>query len=164
MKNFRLPYFGEIDLDMLQRCYRSTVDFNGINVKLDINFDKTIVDQSKADEIKKFLENIGRFYDLHRAFIVDDFERDGETVDYVNFYFDELDEDELFSILGEASMQETEMLNKLELIKINLYPDHDAPFFAVFDYSIKIEGKYSNQLLVVKVNKDGSLNHITWES
>jgi hypothetical protein len=58
---------------------------------------------------------------------------------------------------------EEQLLNKLRLIKVGLYPDY-TDYYGVFDYSIDIEGEPCNQLLVVKTDNQGRLDHITWES
>jgi hypothetical protein len=62
--------------------------------------------------------------------------------------------------------QELQLLNKLRLIRVGLYPDgkYGTDHFATFDYSIDIDGEPCNYLLVVNTNEKGDLDHITWES
>ena len=55
------------------------------------------------------------------------------------------------------------LLNKLRLIRVGLYPDY-SEYYGIFDYSIDIDGEPCNQLLVVKTDNNGELDHITWES
>lgn len=53
-------------------------------------------------------------------------------------------------------------MEKLNLIRVGIYPR--ASYFGTFDYSIDIDGEPCNQLLVVHINADGTLDYITWES
>ncbi|MFT4759013.1 MAG: hypothetical protein ACI9XO_000955 [Paraglaciecola sp.] len=57
-------------------------------------------------------------------------------------------------------------MEKLELIRVGFYPDSegDVDNFAVFDYSLKIDGEYGNYVLVIMTNEKGQLSHLTWES
>lgn len=82
---------------------------------------------------------------------------------------DELEEEELSSIIDFSDKEvskELQLLGKLKLIRVGLYPDgkYGADYYGVFDYSIEIDGEPCNQLLVVKTNENGDLDHIAWES
>jgi hypothetical protein len=77
--------------------------------------------------------------------------------------------DELSKIIDtsqESSSFKTQLLEKLQLIRVGLYPNgkYGATYFAAFDYSIEIDGEPCNQLLVVKTNEKGKLDNIAWES
>ncbi|MTI29652.1 DUF2004 domain-containing protein, partial [Xanthovirga aplysinae] len=62
--------------------------------------------------------------------------------------------------------QKLELLNKLELKRVGLYPneENEIGYFGTFDYSIKIDDEYCDQLLVVNTKNSGKFDHITWES
>ena len=85
--------------------------------------------------------------------------------DYLNFYLDELDESELAGIIDIKNRKKSRnslLMEKLNLIRVGIYPQ--ASYYGTFDYSIDIDGEPCNQLLVVNINKDGTLDYITWES
>lgn len=169
MKNYQIPYFGEIDITNLEDYYEVEVTINENKVRLDLNFEDTSVDENTCQDIKNFLENLDRYDHQNKLFIENDFNGNGNALDYINFYLEELDQDELSAIIDlddENGSREQQLLNKLVLIRVGLYPDEseDSNHFAIFDYSIFIDGEACNQLLVVITNKAGELNYITWES
>ena len=84
--------------------------------------------------------------------------------DYLRFYIEEL-EDELNNIIdvsGELQIDIIKLKEKLNLVRVGIYPEAD--YYGTFDYSIDLDGEPCNQLLVINLNEDGSLNYITWES
>ncbi len=168
MKKFSLPYFGEIDLIALDQSeLRRNIDLDGNNIRFDINFENESSDRNKLDTIKDFLDNIKKFDQRNKLYLDKDFTKEGETLDYINFYFDELDKDELSDIINFDNSfieKERQLLDKLKLVRVGIYPDNIPEYFGVFDYSIDIDGEPCNQLLVVKTDDKGNLDHITWES
>jgi hypothetical protein len=169
MKNYQIPYFGEIDITNLEDYYEMEVTIHENKVSLDLNFEDTSDDENTFQDIKNFLENLDRYGHQNKLFIENDFNGNGNALDYVNFYLEEFDQEELSAIIdldGENGSREKQLLNKLVLIRVGLYPDEsdDSNHFAIFDYSILIDGEACNQLLVVITNKAGELNYITWES
>jgi hypothetical protein len=169
LTNYNLPYFGEIDLTELKEYYQTANEFDKAEVKLDLNFENKNIDQRKAQLIETFLDSIDRFDKQNKVLINDDYEKEGESFDYINFYLDEFDENEISKIVDnrdENISPAIQLLSKLRLIRVGLYPDgkYGADYFGVFDYSIYIDGEPCNQLLVIKTNKNGNLDHITWES
>jgi hypothetical protein len=169
MKNVELPYFGQIDFAQLNEYYSAETKYNGQTLRLDLNFENKNLRDEEGEDIKKFLDNILAIDIKNKIEIAKDYTNEGETKDYINFYFDELDEQELSGIVDNQNLIkpiEEQLLNKLRLIRVGLYPDgkYDAEYYGVFDYSIDIDGEPCNQLLVVKTNKTSDLDHITWES
>lgn len=169
MTSFELPHFGQVDLALLEEYYSIEIDWKERFLRLDLNFLNKQITQEQAKIIKAFLDNIGNFEVQNKLIIDKDFLEEGETADYINFYLDELDENELSNIIDDNDKQSSksnQLLNKLKLIRVGLYPDgkYGANYYGVFDYSIDIDGEPCNQLLVVKTNETGDLDHITWES
>lgn len=169
MKNIELPYFGQIDFTQLNEYYSAETEYNGLILRLDLNFENKNISEVDAENIKKFLNNIADYDIQNKTEITKDFDNEGEAKDYINFYFDEFDDEELSGIINYQNLnkpKEEQLLSKLILIRIGLYPDgkYDTEYYAVFDYSIEIDGEPCNQLLVVKTNDNGDLDHITWES
>ncbi|ALJ00724.1 DUF2004 domain-containing protein [Rufibacter tibetensis] len=168
MKN-SLPYFKEIDLSSLEEYYHVETILNADIISIDINFKGKSTDERTYKSIKTFLENISEFSEQNKFLIENDFKENGEAFDYINFHLEELDEDELsrtINIDDANTSKERQLLDKLRLVRVGLYPDgkYETDYFGVFDYSIDIDGEPSNQLLVVKTNAEGELHHITWES
>jgi hypothetical protein len=169
MKNIELPHFGQIDLTQLEEYYSVHTEWKGNILKLDLNFENKHISEEQAKNIKAFLDNIENFEIQNKSAIDKNFIQKGETTDYINFYLVELDEEELSNIIDfndEKSSKERKLIDKLKLIRVGLYPDgkYGTKDYGVFDYSIDIDGEPCNQLLVVKTNEKGDLDHITWES
>lgn len=166
MKHIELQYFGSIDINQLENYYAVKIEFNGQTIRLDLNFENKSISEEQAESNKKFLDNI-LAYDLQNKIVIDkDFKDEGESLDYINFYFEELDEEELSGIIDFVDKDvpnEKLLLNKLRLIRVGLYPDY-SEYYGVFDYSIDIDGEPCNQLLVVTTDDNGELVNITWES
>jgi hypothetical protein len=170
MTNYNLPYFEEINSQELKEYYSIEVDFNETKINIDLNFENSSIDQSSIETIKTFLENIDKFDKQNKSYIENDLrEENGATRDYISFYFDELEQDEISKIIdldNTNTQKEILLLNELKLNRIGLYPDgkYNTTYYAVFDYSIDIDGEPCDQLLVVKTNEKGSLDQITLES
>ncbi|RBQ02797.1 DUF2004 domain-containing protein [Pedobacter miscanthi] len=170
MTSYHLPYFGEIDLTQLKEYYDIEIKWNERKLNIDLNFGGKTISEEEIEKVKIFLDNIGKFDTQNKNHILDDFEtQPSMTVDYINFYLDEFDDDELSEIIGINDKQiskEIQLLNQLKLVRIGFYPDekYDSERYAIFDYSIYLDGEPSNQLLVVIIDKNGELDHITWES
>ncbi|MDI9877101.1 DUF2004 domain-containing protein [Flectobacillus rivi] len=167
MKTFDLTYFGVINITQLEKDYRTNTIYSSKALNLDINFENESIDEEQALEINHILNNISAIDEENRKQINKDFKKKGETRDYITFYLEELFEEELQEIIDyndKSISKEKQLLNKLILIRVGLYPDNATGYSVVFDYSIEIEGEPCNQLLVVKTDIKGKLDHITWES
>lgn len=168
MKTFDLTYFGVINITQLEKDYRTKTIYSSKALNLDINFENESIDEEQALEINHILNNISAIDEENRKQINKDFKKKGETRDYITFYLEELFEEELQEIIDyndKSISKEKQLLNKLILIRVGLYPDNASiGYSVVFDYSIEIEGEPCNQLLVVKTDIKGKLDHITWES
>ena len=169
-ENYILPYFEQITINNLEDYYSTKFELNNRNIETDLNFENKKIGKNEIEKIEKFLKSIADFDKKNKVYIEKDFnEESGETSDYINFYLDELDENELSRIIDIENINTSkniQLLNKLKLIRVGLYPDgkYGAEYFATFDYSIDIDGEPCNQLLVVNTDENGNLDHITWES
>lgn len=160
------PDFTQIDIEKLQDYYDWTLNYGERKLNLDLNFETESTNQSELDQIIEFTKKIPEFDNQNRNYIKSDFGQNvSMTSDYLNFYLEELDESELGEIIDLQNQKKSRtslLLEQLNLIRVGIYPQ--ASYFATFDYSIDIEGEPCNQLLVVNINKDGTLDNITWES
>lgn len=167
--NCLLPYFGEINPAQLEEYYHTTAVVKDLTVDLDLNFQNKSISPEAIQAIQNFLNNLARWDELNHVALEQDFTADGETADYIAFYFDELDEAELSALLPAETAPDARayrLLKELKLIRVGLYPDskYEDGQFATCDYSIYLEGEPCNQLLAVNINEQGKVNHISWES
>ena len=168
MTNINLSQFGVINFNKLEEYYNLEIDFNKNKLIIDLNFENKTICKVEVEKINLFLKKIKEFEVQNRNFIEKDFKYGGESSDYINFFLYELEEEEFLNIIDEYSTEDlkVQVLNKLKLIRVGLYPDgkYGADYYGVFDYSICVDGEPCNQLLGVKINQNGKLDHITWQS
>lgn len=165
MGNFKLPYFGNLDPASLEEYYDSDIDYNGIKIQIDLNFEDKTIDVKRLETAKQFIDNL-RIHDLNnKKYIQNDFDNNGSTVPfYLEHHIEELPTDDLNQLVGagtKAADQPKHLLKKLHIVRVGLYPD-SVEQFAVFDYSI---GKdLTDQLVVIFTDENGNLDYITMES
>ena len=166
IKVLEKPDFTEIDLGKLKDYYDWSLRFGNRKINLDLNFETESTNQSELNQILEFVNRIPEFDNQNRNYIKADFEQDvSMTSDYLNFYLDELDESELSEIIDLKNRKKSRsslLMEELNLIRVGIYPR--GSYFGTFDYSIYIDGAPCNQLLVVHINRNGTLDYITWES
>ncbi|KUF46286.1 DUF2004 domain-containing protein [Myroides marinus] len=130
-----------------------------------LGFKGKSINREEIESIKKFLERISVFDIQNRVEINNDLNNKGEAKEYADFYFDELELEELSKIIDYHNLNESkeqQLINKLRLVSIGLY-SNDNQYDGVFEYSIEIDGVMSNQILVVYTDINGNINHISWE-
>lgn len=163
---FELPYFGQLNIKSLEEYYDTSTTLRGQEINIDLNFDTINADKSKMESIKYILENIEKFNKQNKIYIDNDFnDKKGKIVkSYLKHHLEQLNEEELDILIdkNENLISPIEqLLNKLILVRIGLYPDNDN-YITTFDYSI---GKEITQyLVVITTDKDGNLNYIEMES
>jgi len=166
IKILEKPDFKKINLEKLEDYYDWTLKFGERKINFDLNFETESTNQSELNQILEFVNKIPEFDNQNRIYIKADFNQDvSMTSDYLNFYLDEFDENELARIIDLKNREKSKnnlLIEKLNLVRVGIYPA--ASYFGTFDYSIEIDGEPCNQLLVLNINKDGSLDNITWES
>ncbi len=96
-----------------------------------------------------------------------DYDADGETLDYIRFFLDELGPRDLRRMLGDQFdnlSAPIQLLGKLQPVRIGVYPDAEGGFLAIFDYSLAINGRPSQQVLAIETDEQGEVLNIVWES
>lgn len=167
MNNYNLPHFGLINPDNLDDYYDTSISLNGKEISIDLNFDKTTIDGDGIDVIKNFLENIENYDKQNKKFIDNDYlDEDGDTVkayvtEHVEDYGDEFLEELQIDLNGD---KEKQFMDMLHLVRVGLYPDnkYGASYFAVFDYTVNKD--LTDQIIAVKTDQNGNLDHLAWES
>ena len=163
-----LPHFGKLQTENLEEYYNVDTEFKGKEIQIDLNFENKTIDTATFDKIKKFIENIEEFDKQNQSYIKSDFDdENGDTVkEYVTFHIEELGDEflEQIDISSDDVDKEQTFLTKLDLTRVGLYPDgkYNTSYFAVFDYTINRD--LSDQLIVVKTDENGTLDHLSWES
>jgi len=159
------PKFEKFDLNNLEDYYAATVLYGERELEIDINFEVQSTDQQEINKILEFISNILSYDSKNEIYIYNDLNKNPSvTQDYLLFYTEEL-EDDLQNIIEKSDEMATNisrLREKLNLIRVGIYPQAD--YFATFDYSIDLDGEPCEQLLVININADGSLDYITWES
>ncbi len=166
MANFALPHFGYLDPAALEEYYDIDIPFNDSKIQIDLNFENKTIDTTRLETVKHFIENI-RIHDLkNKGFIKADYEdEEGETVRfYLKHHLEELGKEELDSLIDPNTRKadhENQLLNKLHLLRVGIYPDSTGQF-AIFDYSLGQE--MTNYLVVINTDENGNLDYMTMES
>jgi len=161
-----LPHFGQLDTDQLEEYYDASLNLNGVEVQLDLNFDNKKIDPARLDIAKRFLEQITDFDFKNRKYIEQDFEDSNEDTvrTYIDSHLEEMGEDELDSLVDRSNKKvspEKQLMKQLHLVRMGLYPDSEEQF-AIFDYSIGQE--LTQYLVVIFTDEFGNLDYITMES
>lgn len=166
--NYKLPYFEIIDITQLEEYYFVEIEQNGQKIGLDLNFEEEEVAVQVFDLIKVVLENIDSEDKKNRANIAADYQKgkEGMVKEYLKFHIDEVAE-ELAGIVDfedKSRSFEEQLMRKLKLDRIGFYPDgkFGAEPFVVFDYVV--DRSFSDQIVVVNIDKERKLMHLAWES
>jgi hypothetical protein len=163
MKNYTLPYFGELNLEDLEEYYDVEIDFDDRKIELDLNFGDKTIDPARLDVVRHFIDNLDKYNSKNYAAIKSDF-KDGDTVEeYINHHMD-IGEDGLSTIIDFANKKispEKQMLSKIHLVRVGIYPEGEDQF-AIFDYSIGRE--LTQYLIVLFTDEKGKLDYMTMES
>lgn len=166
MAKYVLPCFGQLDSENLEEYYDCEINFNNTMVSVDLNFGDRKIDISRLEIAKKFIEQLADYDFKNKKYIEQDYKEDvGDTVRaYIEHHLDELGETELNELIDPSNKkisQEDQVVKKLHLVRMGLYPDSDDQF-AIFDYSIGPE--ITQYLVVLFIDEFGDLDYITMES
>ncbi|MDQ0638176.1 hypothetical protein QF042_001741 [Pedobacter sp. W3I1] len=166
MAEYALPYFGNLPTENLEEYYDVDIELNGNEIQVDLNFENQTVDILILDKVKNFIEKLEKFDKLNKTYILNDYnDEDGDTVKfYIEHHLEEVDKEELTKLVNfddTITEPEQQLLSKLKLVRVGLYPDNEDNF-AIFDYSI---GKdITNYLVVINTDENGQLDYMTMES
>lgn len=166
MAEYALPYFGNLPTENLEEYYDVDIELNGNEIQVDLNFENQTVDTLILDKVKNFIEKLEKFDKLNKTYILNDYnDEDGDTVKfYLEHHLEEVDKEELTKLVNfddTITEPEQQLLSKLKLVRVGLYPDNEDNF-AIFDYSI---GKdITNYLVLINTDENGQLDYMTMES
>ena len=166
MTEYTLPHFGQLATENLEEYYDVDIVFNGNEIQIDLNFENKVIDITTMDKVKNFIENIEKFDNLNKTYILDDYnDEEGDTVKfYLEDHLEEIGKDELSTLINfdDTTIElEQQLLAKLKLVRVGLYPESEDNF-AIFDYSIGQD--ITNYLVVINTDENGQLEYMTMES
>ncbi|UIR55075.1 DUF2004 domain-containing protein [Sphingobacterium sp. SRCM116780] len=176
MENYTLAHFGAIVTENLNEYYRVTIDFNGGKLNLDLNFRNKEIDIPTLAKVETFLNGMDAFDKSNLNQIINNYDEKNSLVrEYIDFHLEELPKNQLEQLIDVKNQKvspEKQMLGKLKLERIGLYPDgaYNTESFAVFDYTfegnIYVDGRrtITDQIIVLKTSENGAFNDMTWES
>lgn len=166
MTEYTLPHFGKLATENLEEYYDVNIESDGNEIQIDLNFENKTIDTITMDKVKKFIENIEEYDKLNTTYILNDYnDEDGDTVrSYLEHHLEEVEREELSKLINfddTTTEPEKQLLKKLKLVRVGLYPDNEDNF-AIFDYSIGEE--ITNYLVVINTDEQGQLDYMTMES
>ncbi len=150
----------------MEEYYDVNIELDGNEIQIDLNFENKTIDTITMDKVKKFIENIEKCDKLNKTYILNDYnDEDGDTVrSYLEHHLEEVEKEELSNLINfddKTTEPELQLLKKLKLVRVGLYPDNEDNF-AIFDYSIGEE--ITNYLVVINIDENGQLDYMTMES
>ena len=164
MATVTLPHIGRIDTDSLDEYYEAAATFNGAQIQIDLNFESKTIESKRLEVVKEFINNI-RIHDINNKKYIERNYTDRDTVkSYLEHHLEELGENELSELIdfnSKSVEHEKQLLKRLHLVRVGIYPDNEAQF-AIFDYSIGQE--ITNYLIVINTDENGNLEYLTMES
>ncbi|MFM2375108.1 MAG: hypothetical protein RLZZ165_205 [Bacteroidota bacterium] len=169
MTQYTLPYFGALPTDHLESYYEIRAELGGKEIRIDLNFENQTIETATMDKVKLLIEGIERLDAQNKIYILKDYkDENGDTVKtYLEHHLEEVDPEELSELIDledPTTSPEEQLLTKLHLVRVGLYPDgaHGSENFAVFDYSIGKE--ITDYLVVINTDENGEPEEITMES
>lgn len=165
-ENYKLPNFGDLNMNALNDYYRISANFKGNEISFDLNFDHPKATIGKMEKVKYVLQNIDRFDERNKLYIADDFNhKNGDTVkQYIDHHLSDCTEEELSTLIDlskNSSSHPKQLLKKIKLKRVGIYPDDEA-YFAKFDYTIG--RRITQYVIVITTNPNGELIYLTTES
>ena len=166
MAEYTLPHFGNLTLENLEEYYDVSIEFDGDEIEIDLNFEHKTIDTLTMNKVKNIIENIKMYDKLNKAHIEHDYnDENGDTVKfYLEHHLEEVEKEELSDLINfddKTTEPELQLLKNLKLVRIGLYPDNEDNF-AIFDYSIGVE--ITDYLVVLNTDEKGQLDYMAMES
>jgi len=164
-----LKYFGNVDSSNDQTTiWQKQVDFDGQKVRMDLNFPDDSNKKSLLLGSKTTLDKLEKVVQNSRVALNQDYKNQGFTKDFIVMHLEWLQKEdyEFLKIDHQLSKdkKETGLLKSTELRRIGIFLD-DFENHIILDYAISKNGlAITNDLLVLKYNKNYQLTGITTES
>lgn len=160
MKN--IIYFGDIDYPGVENTFYGEVEIEGLPIELDLDLSQAHSDEGWEGELSNYLEKIEDCKEKIDKAVQTDYKDEGATLEFIGFYLEEFDEEELAILLDktdESLSLEERLLQSLELSRILFTPCSDD--YAVWYYIVRRE--LNEESLVVYTDEKGRIESIDWE-
>lgn len=157
-----IKYFKNVDFntDYLE----TTIKFQNREIQLDINTDAVLGENSWVKEYEEYISKLEALKEKIDKEIIEDFENEGITKEWVDFHLEELgeaiEEEGLLKECDKNLSLDRQVLSVLKLNRIGIYPEYED--YAIWDYIL--DDEISDEILVIVTDKNGEIVDITWES
>lgn len=157
-----IKYFKNVDFntDYLE----TTIEFQNREIELDINTDVVLGKDSWVKEYEEYISKLEVFKEKIDKEIVEDFENEGITKEWIDFHLEELgeaiEEERLLKECDKKLSLDRQVLSIIKLRRIGIYPEYED--YAIWDYIL--DDEISDEILVIVTDKNGEIVDITWES
>ena len=162
MVKVNIKYFKNVDFntDYLE----TAIEFQNREIQLDINTDAVLGENNWVKEYEEYISKLEKFKEKIDKEIIEDFENDGITKEWVDYHLEELGEAiEKEGLLKECDKKlsiDRQILSVLKLRRIGIYPEYED--YAIWNFIL--DDEISDQILVIVTDKNGEIVDITWES
>lgn len=157
-----IKYFKNVDFntDYLE----TTIEFQNREIQLDINTDVVLGKDSWIKEYEEYISKLEIFKEKIDKKIIEDFENNGITKEWVDFHLEELgeviEEEGLLKECDKKLSLDRQVFSIIKLNRIGIYPEYED--YAIWDYIL--DDEISDEILVIVTDKNGEIVDITWES
>jgi len=159
-----LPYFGKITLSDSSYYEIDDVKINSSIVSIDLNFSENKINPKALKSVTNILNNVSNIEKKIRQQLLKYTDEEGMVKEYFKIHIQEIDSQTLNDYLKDTDQNlsiELRLLSKTKLVRIGFYPDSPKSF-AVFDF--RVLSDFSDEILVVVLDKNGEIERITIES
>jgi len=159
-----MEVFGKIDPSSPEEYYEGSINLQGNDVAIDLNFESEEIDETVLKLVSSFLKNAESMSKKAFSAIAADYdlEEESETARfYLQHHIDEFTKDELSDIFGEEEINKESFMNSLILQRVGIYPEDDESF-VIFD--IQFPDEFTNYLMAVTFDDANELSCISMES
>lgn len=157
-----IKYFKNVDFntDYLE----TTIEFQNREIQLDINTDAVLGENNWVKEYEEYISKLEIFKEKIDKKIIEDFENNGITKEWVDFHLEELgeaiEEEGLLKECDKKLSLDRQVLSIIKLRRIGIYPEYEG--YAIWDFIL--DDEISDEILVIVTDKNGEIVDITWES
>jgi hypothetical protein len=156
-------YFGEINPAIETDYQVPLMEVAGQHFSSDLHFKSPDVSEMILLKLEQLLNQLSELVKTAQEALKVDFDHRGEVFSYLDFHLSELNTAQVAQLVQNSEGQSDleKLFSVLFLKRVGFYPESDTEF-AVLDFTISTD--LTQYLLVVKMNSDATINHITMES
>lgn len=160
-----LKYFGEINLSKTEEYIDVSVDINGNEVSLYLNFVEEEISKKTIESITDLLNELPKMEEVAHQYIISDLKEGGTVKDYIEHHLEEFSIAELKLLSIENAdakdLQIRKFLDQIHLKRIGFYLE-ESDSIVIFDYTINDD--LTQYIIVVTFDSRGGIIDINMES